>query len=99
MFKLVVILMMVTMAASMAPRGKKPPINYKTHKWPALIKEKLPPNMPTYQQCIDAEKYWPETEEVKIRYNLLEYIDTVVMKQILEELNGSNIISTPQNSS
>ena len=106
MLKLVLILMLVTMEASMAPRAKKPPINYKTHKWQALIKEKLPPNMPTYQQCIAtfqqcnaAEKYWPETKAFNPKDWWQKLYINKLPKDIRSIFDGYNNISASQNSS
>jgi len=104
MFKLVVIFMLVTMTVAMAPRGKKPPINYKTHKWPALIKERLPPNMPTYKQCMAtiaqcelAEKYWPETKEFNPKDWWQRLYKDKLPKDIKSIFDGFNNISASQN--
>ena len=104
MFKLVVIIMLVTMTVAMAPRGKKAPINYKTHKWPALFKEKLPPNMPTYKQCMvsfqqceAAEKYWPETKAYNPNDWWQKLYKDKLPKDIKSIFDGFNNISASQN--
>ena len=96
MIKLTLFLILATMVLSM---GKKPPINYKTHKWRVVV-ERAPPNIPTLQQCIDAEKYWSETKEFNPKDRLWKYINIKKLpKDVASILNGSNIISTPQKAS